>query len=75
MTALIIMLAGWRMAASSRTIARLHIAWLRETCPDMTPRDAAALIGAWEWTWEGVMSAYARAWEALPEAVRREGSQ
>ena len=57
-------------------VALDHVLWLRMADPDLTPEQAGNIIGSYAcYNWAQVIEAYARAWEALPEAVRREGSQ
>jgi hypothetical protein len=81
-TALIIMLAGWRMAQRRShkslppaiDVALEHVIWLRLADPRLLPQDAGAAIGASTASWAEVVRAYAAAWEALPEAVRRGGN-
>ena len=78
MTALIIALAGWRMKHRSRPlpasieVALDHIVWLRMAEPHITPQQAGNIIGSYAcYSWAQVVQAYAAAWEALPEGVRR----
>jgi hypothetical protein len=52
-----------------------YIRWLRREHPAIRPQTAAAMLGQRAWTWREVERLYAAAWEALPEGVRREGSQ
>jgi hypothetical protein len=77
--AVIIFLAGrrhgrWPLALpAALDVALDHIIWLRITHPAMSPQAAVEAIGATAHTWAEVVRAFAAAWEALPEHVRREG--
>jgi uncharacterized protein (DUF2062 family) len=86
MTALIIMLAqwrqgGWRMARRPSQslppaieVALDHVVWLRLQNPRLRPYQAGAAIGATTYSWAQVVLAFAAAWEALPEDIRRGGN-
>lgn len=88
MSAIIIVLAEWRarMASaeermaqrgsqrlpSSIDVAMDHVMWLRFHHRALTPWTAGAMIGVETRSWAEVLEAYAAAWEALPEEVRRD---
>jgi hypothetical protein len=83
MTALIIALAGgWRMRnrpqrlPAAIDVALDHILWLRMADPQLTPDAAGRLIGSYAcYNWAQVVQAYAAAWEALPEGIRRKARE
>jgi hypothetical protein len=80
MTALIILLARWRMRNRKRSpspceVALEHIIWLRRMNHALTAAQAGLLVGAAVYTWAAAVEAFAAAWEGLPEAIRREGNR
>jgi hypothetical protein len=82
MTALIVMLAGWRMAQrrshkslpSAIDVALDHVIWLRLRDPRLSAYQAGLPYGLSVHTWAELVQALAAIWQDLPEAVRRGGN-
>lgn len=58
-------------------VALEHVIWLRLRNPQLEPQEAVAAFGPGVvvTTWAEVVRAFAAAWEALPEHIRREGNR
>ena len=81
MTAIIIFLAAWRRKGAAMPslpaaidVVLEQLRWMRLVDPQLTPQQAGAAIGADTITWAEVVVAYAAAWQALPETIRRNGN-
>jgi hypothetical protein len=78
MTALIIMLAGWRvMSRTSQLppaidVALDHVLWLRTGDPRLTAAEAGAAFGLHVYTWAQLVRGLADIWECLPESIRHQ---
>ena len=81
MSALIIMLARWRMAKTLRPrqlppaidVALDHVVWLRQKRRRLTARAAGEIYGLDVYTWAELVRGLADIWERLPARIRRGG--